>query len=239
MFEKKIEDKELGTILLISGPKYKRYTLKISKGVIRATMPSGGDEKRMMAFIEDNRNKLAQLLEKHPVHSPINEDTALNTATFQLKIIRTNRKNMKVSLAKGILTIECPEHISIENELIQKKLYEILKNVFRHEAKRLLPDRVETLARQYGFTYTGIKINSSRTRWGSCTSRKSLNLSLYLMQLPWHLIDYVLLHELCHTREMNHGDRFWALMDQVTDNRSKALRKELKQYHTLGGDGSM
>ncbi len=51
------------------------------------------------------------------------------------------------------------------------------------------------------------------------------------MLVPAHLIEYVILHELCHTREMNHGDKFWKLMDKVTDGKSKALRQELKQYN--------
>jgi len=233
MVEKKIEDKELGTITLISDSRYKRYSLKISGGAIRATMPARGDEKKMMAFIEENRSKLLVYLKKHPSRPPLNENTALQAATFQLKILQTERKNIRVSLSSGVLTVECPLSVSLESDLIQQKLHEILKNVFRHEAKRTLPGRVELLARQYGFTYTGLKINSSRTRWGSCTPRKSINLSLYLMQLPWHLIDYVILHELCHTLEMNHSERFWAQMDKVTANQSKALRKELKQYHVL------
>lgn len=230
MFEKRIEDRELGVIHLICGAKYKRYTLKISKGTIQATMPSDGDEKRMMAFIDANREKLLKLLEKHPPVTPMDEHTVLHTATFQLKIIRASRKDIRICLDKGVLTVECPDHIPVADQRIQQKLREILKNVFRHEAKRVLPGRVEALARQYGFIYSGLKINSSRTHWGSCTPRKSLNLSLYLMQLPRHLIDYVILHELCHTREMNHSVRFWALMDQVTDNQSKELRKELKQH---------
>lgn len=237
MFEKKIEDNELGVILLICGPRYKRYALRVKDGVIRATMPLQGDEKRMMAFIEENRAKLAGFLKKQASRpSVIDEQTQLTTASFRLELIPMARKNMGVSLAKGILTIQYPEHIPVTDARIQQRLYEILKNVFRHEAKRLLPGRVAELARQHGFTYTGITINSARTRWGSCTSRKSLNLSLYLMQLPWHLIDYVILHELCHTREMNHGVRFWALMDQVTDNRSKALRRELKAYFIAFGE---
>ena len=84
----------------------------------------------------------------------------------------------------------------------------------------------------HNLPYKAVKINNSQGRWGSCSATKSINLSFYLMLLPKHLIDYVLLHELCHTREMNHGDKFWQLLDKLTDNRSQALRAELKNYKT-------
>ena len=75
-----------------------------------------------------------------------------------------------------------------------------------------------------------MKINASTGRWGSCSARGDINLSLHLMLLPLHLIDYVLLHELCHTREMNHGPRFWALLDRMTDGKARALCEELKSF---------
>ena len=102
----------------------------------------------------------------------------------------------------------------------------------RREAKALLPRRVAELAYMHGFHYEGLTIRDSKTRWGSCSGRNTISLSLYLMQVPEHLQDYVILHELCHTVHHDHSARFWALMDQVTDGKSHALRAELRQYHT-------
>ena len=102
----------------------------------------------------------------------------------------------------------------------------------RREAKATLPRRVAELAHLYGFTYTNLTIRDSKTRWGSCSSRNTISLSLYLMQVPEHLQDYVILHELCHTVHHDHSSHFWALMDTVTDGKAHALRKELHRYHT-------
>jgi predicted metal-dependent hydrolase len=102
----------------------------------------------------------------------------------------------------------------------------------RHAAKEFLPRRVAELAYMHGFRYTGLTIRNSKTRWGSCSIRNTISLSLYLMQVPEHLQDYVILHELCHTVHHDHSPRFWALMDTVTDGKAHALRAELHKYHT-------
>ncbi|MDR0798512.1 MAG: M48 family metallopeptidase [Dysgonamonadaceae bacterium] len=101
----------------------------------------------------------------------------------------------------------------------------------RCEAQRILPLLLERLAREHGFQYVSVRIRKSRTRWGSCSSRKTISLSLYLMLLPSHLIEYVLLHELCHTVHMNHSADFWALLDRHTQGQSQALRRELKNFN--------
>jgi Predicted metal-dependent hydrolase len=100
----------------------------------------------------------------------------------------------------------------------------------RKEASVFLPQRLAELASKNEFTYTSVKITKSKTRWGSCSSKKTINLSLYLMLLPLHLIDYVLLHELCHTKHMNHGPNFWLLMERVCKGKAKIWRKELRTY---------
>ncbi len=87
--EKTIQDKELGTILLRTSPRAIHYTLKISKGTITATMPPGGDEARMLAFIRENRKKLLIALAKHPARPLLTDETEMQTATFRLHISRT------------------------------------------------------------------------------------------------------------------------------------------------------
>jgi predicted metal-dependent hydrolase len=104
----------------------------------------------------------------------------------------------------------------------------------RNRAINYLPDEINRLAKQHGLNYQAVKIRKSKTRWGSCSSKATINLSFYLMLLPSHLIEYVLLHELCHTIEMNHSVAFWALLDRHTNGNSKELRKELRKYHIPG-----
>jgi len=101
----------------------------------------------------------------------------------------------------------------------------------KRKAKAFLPGELERLARKHGLTYNQLKIRKSKTRWGSCSSKRTINLSFYLILLPQHLIEYVLLHELCHTVEMNHSPAFWALLDRCTGGQSKKLKRELSACH--------
>ena len=171
--------------------------------------------------------------EQGPARPLLDERSELQATTFRLHIFRTERSNFYMRLEDGVLHIACPNETRFEEEEVQSLLKSMLEKALRHEAKRLLPERITLLARQHGFMLTGVKINNSKTHWGSCTMKKSINLSQSLMLLPWHLVDYVLLHELCHTIEMNHSERFWKLMDKVTDNQAIRLRSELKNYHML------
>ena len=97
----------------------------------------------------------------------------------------------------------------------------------RKEAKKILPVRLEELARKHGFKYGKVAIRNAKTRWGSCSWRNNINLNLHLARLDNDLIDYVILHELCHTVEKNHSVRFWALLHKHLPNATE-LRKRLK-----------
>ena len=98
----------------------------------------------------------------------------------------------------------------------------------RRAARVDLPPRVERIARMFGFSYGRITIRASRTKWGSCSFRNDLSLSLYLMALPERLRDYVIVHELCHTVHHDHSPRFHALVDRCLGGQERVLDRELK-----------
>lgn len=102
----------------------------------------------------------------------------------------------------------------------------------RAAAKSYLPGRLRELAEQYGFEFNQVRIKHNVSNWGSCSSKKNINLNLNLMRLPSELRDYVMLHELCHLRQMNHGPEFKALLASVCPDWQQ-LRAELKEYRLI------
>lgn len=104
----------------------------------------------------------------------------------------------------------------------------------RRAARADLPGRIERLARQTGLKYNKLTIRASRTKWGSCSGTNNISLSLFLMTLPEHLRDFVIVHELCHTVHHNHSPRFHALVDRLVGGNEKALNGELKAFSIRG-----
>lgn len=100
----------------------------------------------------------------------------------------------------------------------------------RRAAKADLPARIERLSQLTGLKYAKLTIRASRTKWGSCSGRNTISLSLFLMTLPEHLRDYVIVHELCHTVHHNHSPRFHALVDRLVGGNEKALNRELRAF---------
>ena len=99
----------------------------------------------------------------------------------------------------------------------------------RARAKQELPPRLAGLAARYGFAYNKVFIKNNVSNWGSCSSRKNINLNLRLVTLPQELQDYVMLHELCHLRYLNHGREFHALLESVCPGH-RELAREMKNY---------
>ncbi len=164
---------------------------------------------------------------------------------------RARNLNISITPSKPV-RVSVPSRVSFEKakEVVQAKLSWIRKHSDRmkrleedHSSKLIdvshmsyaekkcrLIKRVAELAKQYAFTYNKILIRNQRTRWGSCSSRNNISLNIKLAQLPGRLIDYIILHELLHTRIKSHSRNFWAELSRLTGD-ARALSAEVKSYH--------
>lgn len=177
--------------------------------------------------------------------------------SMEVKMIRSNRKTYSIQVNSDLsVTIRAPRRatdkeigqilkekqswILKQQEKIreQKNLYEELgmKPFTREEIEKLadqaveyIPRRVEYFAKKEGISYGRITIRNQKTRWGSCSSRGNLNFNCLLMLAPPEVIDYVVVHELCHRRQMNHQKAFWDEVEKILPEYKKSqewLKKE-------------
>jgi hypothetical protein len=98
----------------------------------------------------------------------------------------------------------------------------------REEAYEIITEKLNYYNQFYNFDYKRVSIRNQRTRWGSCSSKKNLNFNYRVVFLPSELVDYLVVHELCHLEEMNHSKKFWALVEQTVPN-CKDLAKRLRK----------
>lgn len=220
------EDEDLGIIRIVRNAKAKRIIARRNdSSTVSLTVPSYYPIDEIKSVFGELKPRL---LELKPKNKPFfDESYRLDTIAFSVSIRKEAVQNYYVSLKESVLHIVCPSHINFDTIEVQERLGKYIESAFRLEANKIIPHKISLLAKQNGFTFTDIKINKSKTRWGSCSSKKSINISLFCLLLPEHLLDFVLLHELCHTIEMNHGEKFWQLLDRVTQNKARQLTKEL------------
>ena len=100
----------------------------------------------------------------------------------------------------------------------------------KEEAKKIIRTRLNELSQIHGLNFNRSFIRSQKTRWGSCSAKNNINLNIKLINLPEELRDYVIIHELVHTRVKNHGQQFWAEMTKYYQY-PKMIDKKLRNYN--------
>lgn len=142
--------------------------------------------------------------------------------TYKLEIINNTKvKKPAVSMESGVMALYLPEAADKE------KIKLFLKNWYISEARQLLEDRIKKYSSFIGVFPERLTIREQKTRWGSCSSKGNINFNWKLVMSPLEVVDYVVVHELCHLREMNHSEKFWRLVEAVIPQ-YKVYRKWLK-----------
>ncbi len=211
----------------------KNLTLRSKADGITLTVPFRCDKATILSFVNANIDKAMESMyklqqERTNVVKPITE---YKTRCHTLRFIQTPATVVKCYVTKDEIKVFYPKKLDIADPKVQSIAKEGIKVALKAEATAYIPQRLTLLAEKNGLKFSGVKINSARGRWGSCSTNKTINISCYTIMLPDELIDLVLLHELAHTVHMNHGEKFHALVDKLTGGKEKILEKQLKEYH--------
>lgn len=228
--------KNIGKVQFVRSSRAKRITIRMRpfKGV-SVTVPVGVSYEDAKKFVFEKQNWIKKNLIKIEQHEQqltiFTANTEFKTLKHSLVINRWEKNTLSVQVDNGYINVKYPEDAPIESEQIQNGIRWGIERALGIEALEYLPVRTADLAKQLGFKYRNFKINNLKSRWGACSKDNSISLNLHLMRLPSRLIDYVIIHELCHTIQKNHSHNFWELMQKVLPN-AKLLDKELKNYNT-------
>ncbi len=235
MQDKIIYLKGIGEIQLKKSKRAKRLSIKVKPfdGVI-AVLPNRVSYKTAEAFVIDKQDwikkSLSQMARVEEKKTVFTEETQFYTLWHKLNLEKGKSKRFYIKITDKEIKIKYPVDCFIRDERTQTGIRKGIERAWLMEAKEILPEKVKILAKKHSFTYKSLQIKNTKSRWGSCSYDNHINLSLHLMRLPEHLIDYIILHELCHTKEKNHQKGFWKLLEKVSGN-ARGLSKELRNYN--------
>lgn len=223
---KQFFDEDVGEVIVKRNSRAKKIIARRKLDQVHLTVPVHLSKREILKYFEDIKPQILTL--PAPETVKITEQSKIKTFTFDLVISRKSlyEDKLHLSLKDNIATIGVPKKFAIEDDTVQSSIKRLIIHALRHEAKRVLPGKVAFFAKKWNLNVAKIKINSSKGRWGSCSNKRNINLSLFLMMLPEHLIDYVILHELAHITEMNHSQKFWNLLNIYSNGKAKELDRE-------------
>ena len=211
---RRLIDRELGPISYQKRRRQKSVRIRLKPDLICVSLPFHLPYRLAEEFVQTKRD----WLKRHQLkHSHFSDGIAIG---------KRHRLQLTLGaklLVKNNLIISPPEQATI-----RRGVYQALAK----EAKQLLPERLKQLSQTTGLKPKGYRCRRMETRWGSCSTQGRIGLNSLLMQLPWPLIDYVIIHELCHLKQLNHSPQFWQLVAKHQPD-YQDLRRQLSRHRPV------
>lgn len=220
-----IQDEEFGAITVRRSGRATQVRIRVApNGTLRASMPLYAPLFLLKRLIKSSRQELREMVvSARPKHTYEDGQRIGKSHTILVRPAPT----LSVKKQGLQIIINLPEQMSLTESAVDSAVREVVLPALRLEAKSYLPKRLKYLADLHGFSYTKVRFSHASSRWGSCSSNGTISLNIALMKLPFEIIDYVLVHELAHTEQMNHSSAFWELVAKG-DPHYRMHRKFLK-----------
>ncbi len=195
--------------------RYMRINARRDKG-IEVVIPKRMALKHVEPFVRQHRQWIRQQIEQLALDRPVKLPTEISLAAI------SEVWSVEYRFGDGG-TWRCLEEYP--NRLLLKgpvknteACVHVLHRWLRKQARKFLPALLYEVSRECGLNYQKVSVRTQKSRWGSCSSEGNISLNDRLMLLPYELVKYVLIHELCHTRHMNHSRAFWSLVERYSLN---------------------
>ena len=234
MTEKIIHLEGVGDILFRHSSKARHLSISVRPFAgARVSIPIGMSYNSAVRLVTEKKVWIKQHLDKmkefEKQQTMFDENSGYCTKHHILNLRKEDRKNISVRISKEKINVVYPTELNSNSKEVQSAVRKGIERALKIEASQFLPEKLKSLAVKFNFNYNKLTLKNIKSRWGSCSRKNNINLSIHLMRLPDQLIDYVILHELVHTVHHNHSKIFWALLDKVTGG-AKSLDKELRKY---------
>lgn len=222
-------------VRIVENPRTERLTLRLVPALnkqesLRLTVPPGTPDQAVDDFLARNRNWAAARLARLPKVQTLEHGAIIPLRGVPHRIEHSGRK-------RGIVSVGTAEdgpviRVHGDEKFLQRRVADFLKRQARQDLAKAVEQHSSTL----GVKARSITLRDTTSRWGSCSSSGSLNFSWRIVLAPPEVLDYLAAHEVAHLSEMNHSDRFWALVEEICPDmeRHKAwLRTHGASLHAI------
>jgi predicted metal-dependent hydrolase len=220
----------IGEVVLAKRKGARNIRLSVSAaGKVRVGMPNWLPYSAGIEFARRRQDWINRRLLDHKQHLLVNGGRI--GKSYRINYVHDPEAAKTLTRVVGqSINISSPQ--VLDDEKVQLAVRRASERAIKKEAEKLLPERLERLSLLHSLDYSSVRIKRLASRWGSCSSAKVITLNFFLMQLPWPLIDYVLIHELIHTRHLNHSPLFWNEFERIHPG-AKTTRSLLKKYRPV------
>lgn len=223
-----VTDAEFGMVICRRSAQARYVRIRIADdGSIRASLPKRAPLYLVQELINGSREDIRRLVATQKAKRVQYHDGMAIGRSHRLRIVYGPVDEASRKLVGQEIVVTLPLEAAHDSETSQAYLATQVRRALRREAMAYLPRRLRYLADAHGFQYEKERFGNQSGRWGSCSSSGTISLNVGLMNLPHELIDYVLIHELAHTRQMNHSSAFWDIVEQCMPE-YRTHRKMLK-----------
>lgn len=222
-----ITDDEFGDITLRRSARASNVRIRVGPdGRLRASLPLYAPAFLVKRLLKNSRAELRTLLQEQ--HGTSEYENGMAIGKSHSLLVRSSTGAHATAKRHGQhIVVSLPATLRLDDAAVKRTIRDTVIEALRIEAKAYLPRRLAYLAAEHNYFYDKLRFSHASGRWGSCSSSGTISLNIALMKLPFELIDYVLIHELSHTQEMNHSPAFWNLVE-AADPHYKLHRKRLK-----------